>query len=190
MARTIRRRKRRHTVKKKFGLQLTSLMDALMIIVVFLLKSYGISAMGVVHTDNLQLPYSTAPETVGEGLVVIVARDKIYIDNEPVLEFQVEVDEEGNVIESDDPKFLLPDSEVGSAMSILPVFDALKKKRDDFEVLASRTDNPEEALKKWTGDIMIQADKKVPYELLRKVMYTAGLVGFKRFRLTVEKLVE
>ncbi len=160
-----------------------------MIIVVFLLKAYGISAMGVVHTDSLQLPTSTAPEAVGEGLVVIVAKDKIYVDAEPVLEFLIDYDQDGNVTEGGS-KFQLPGSEIGSALSILPVFDALKKKRDDFEILASRTDKPEAAMKKWSGDIIIQADKEVPYELLRKIMYTAGLVGFNRFRLTVEKMVE
>lgn len=185
MARSIRRRNRRRMVKKSFELQLTSLMDALMIIVVFLLKSYGLSAMGVPHTPNLEVPQSTAPETVGESMVLIVAKDKIYLEDDVILEFAGFV--------ADDPsthKFILPDAQDGSALSILPVFDALKKKKDDFETLASRSENPEEALKKWSGDLMIQADKIVPYELLRKVMYTAGLVGFKRFRLTVAKKPE
>ena len=184
MARTIRNRRRRHTLKKSFGLQLTSMMDALMIIVVFLLKSYGIAAMGVIQTDNLELPASTAPETVGEGFVVIIAKDRIYVDNEVVLEFAYDPESGEN------SNFLLPDAQDGSAISILPVFDALKKKRDEFEFLASRYEDPQAALKKWSGDLMIQADKTVPYELLRKVMYTAGLVGFKRFRLTVQKFVE
>ncbi len=181
MAKAIRRRKRRRVIKKDFNLQLTSFMDILMITVVFLLKSYGISAMGVTQADHLELPNSTAPETVGEGLVVIVARDKIYVDNKPVLEFI------GN---PDEKKYQLPNDQVGSELSILPVFDALKLAKDNFELLASRSENPAEAQKQWTGDLFLQADKSVPYELLRKVMYTAGLVGYKRFRLTVQKLEE
>lgn len=50
--------------------------------------------------------------------------------------------------------------------------------------------NPEEAMKKWTGDLLVQADKNVNYDLLRQIMYTAGLAGFKQFRLTVEKREE
>lgn len=156
-------------------------MDILMITVVFLLKSYGISSMGVNQTENLELPSSTAPETVGEGMVVIIARDKIYVDNKPVLEFQ------GN---PDEKKYVLPGDAPGTELSILPVFDALKVAKDNFELLASRAENPDEAKKQWLGDIFIQADKSVPYELLRKIMYTAGLVGYKRFRLTVQKLEE
>lgn len=151
-----------------------------MIIVVFLLKSYGISSMGVHQTDKLELPVSMAPETFGEGLVVIVSKAKIIIDDQPILEFQ------GN---PDEGKFELPNDQVGSETSIMAVFDALKAHKDNFDLLASRSPNPEEAMKQWTGDIFVQADKAVPYELLRKIMYTAGLVGYKRFRLTVQKMV-
>ena len=65
MARVIRKRARRPVIQKTFSLQLTSLMDALIILVVFLLKSYGISAMGVPHVKELELPISNAPEKVG-----------------------------------------------------------------------------------------------------------------------------
>lgn len=181
MATVIRRRTRRRGIKKEFPLQLTSMMDVLMIIVVFLLKSYGLSSMGVTQADKLELPTSSAPETYGEGLVVIISRDKIVVDNKPVLEF---------VGDPEQRKFELPNDKVGTETSIAPVFDALKAHKDNFELLASRSPNPEEALKKWTGDVFVQADKAVPYELLRKVMYTAGLVGYKRFRLTVQKIQE
>lgn len=181
MARVIRKRVRRSRIQKKLVLQLTSLMDALIIIVVFLLKSYGISAMGVPHVEELELPLSNAPEKVGEGVVLIIAKDQIYVDNKSIMEFIGKGKEE---------PFKLPGDVPGSALSIAPVFDALKEKRDNFEVLASRSEDPEKAEERWRGDIFIQADKAVPYELLRKVMYTASIVGYKRFRLTVQKQVE
>ncbi len=164
-------------------LQLTSLMDVLMIMVVFLLKSYGVSSINITQTDKLQLPVSRAPETFGEGLSVVVAQDRILVDAEEVLQFQ------GQGL---DKKFILPDGSVSAndVRGILPLYDALKKKKDDFELLASRAPDPEAALKQWKGDIMIQADKEVPYELLRRVMYTAGTLGYQVFRLTVEKQPE
>jgi len=45
-------------------------------------------------------------------------------------------------------------------------------------------------MKKWTGDLLVQADKNVNYDLLRQIMYTAGLAGYRQFRLTVEKREE
>lgn len=169
---------------RAMSLQLTSLMDVLIIIVIFLLKSYGISSMGIVQSEKLELPVSQAPEIFGEGMNLIISQEKISIDNDVVLHFK----ESGGA-----KSFLLPDGAIDASApekGILPIYDILKKKKDDFDLLASRSANPEEAQKKWKGDLLVQADKSVNYDLIRKVMYTAGLAGYKQFRLTVEKQAE
>lgn len=174
-------RMRRRLKNQNFSLQLTSLMDVLIIIVIFLLKSYGISSMGIVQTSNLQLPVSKAPETFGEGMALVIAKDKMTLDNEQVLLF------DGDPKES---KFRLPENALDTSTAergILPLYDALLKKKQDYETLASRSQDPQAALKKWTGEILVQADKEAPYELVRRVMFTAGMAGYKVFRLTVEK---
>ena len=51
-----RGRARNRRSNQQIRLQLTSLMDILMIVVVFLLKSYGISSMNIVQADKMQLP--------------------------------------------------------------------------------------------------------------------------------------
>lgn len=176
------RRKRRK--RKPFALQLTSLMDILMIIVIFLLKSYGISSMGIVQSDKLELPVSKAPDTFGEGVALIIAKDKIMLDSEVVLEFTGDPEEK---------KFTLPDGAIDNSNAgrgILPLYEVLKKKKEDFELLASRSPDPNQAAEKWKGDIMVHADKAAKYDLIRQVMYTAGMAGYKQFRLTVEKLPE
>jgi biopolymer transport protein ExbD len=184
----VRRRK-----KGAFGLQLTSLMDVLIIIVIFLLKSYGLSQMQVPQQDKLELPKSKAGEAFGEGIVLMIAKDQVMIDNEPVLKFVETPDQ--TPFKLPEPDTMVTDAagkqqKVEDERGILPIYDALKKKRDDFETLASRAEQPEEAKKKWAGDLLVQADKDVPYELIRKVMYTAGVAGYRQFRLTVEKQVE
>lgn len=184
-----KRRKRPST----FALQITSLMDILMIIVVFLLKSYGLSSMSIAQEDKLELPVSKSTEVFGEGIVLVIAQDRITIDSEPVLEFLPPTQQtaEGKPI----PTFQLPDGSMDNSgnvgsRGILPVYDVLKRKKEEFDLLASRAPDPVEAAKKWTGDLMVQADKSVNYELIRHVMYTAGMAGFKQFRLTVEKRPE
>jgi len=176
-----------------FGLQITSLMDVLMIIVVFLLKSYGISSMQVSQEDRLELPVSRSTEIFGEGVVLVIAQDRIIIDSEPVLEFKpsAQLGADGRPV----PTFELPDGAmegsgtVGSR-GILAVYDVLKRKKEEFDTLASRQPDPEEAAKSWKGDLLVQADKQVNYSLIRHVMYTAGMAGYKQFRLTVEKRPE
>jgi hypothetical protein len=132
----------------------------------------------------MELPTSKAPETFGEGMNLIITQEKILIDDDVIVKFAGD---------SNEKKFLLPDGSMdvnAPEKGILPIYDALKKKKDDFDLLASRSPNPEEAKKKWTGDILVQADKNVNYDLVRKIMYTAGLAGYKQFRLTVEKQPE
>lgn len=186
----------RRLKRRAFGLQLTSLMDILMIIVVFLLKSYGLSSMSIAQEDKIELPVSKATETFGEGIVLMIAQDKITVDGNTVVEFVPSEEKpaegaEGKFI----PTFKLPDGalddsgNVGSR-GILPIYDALKLKKEEFDTLASRAPDPVEAAKKWTGDLLVQADKNVSYELIRRVMYTAGMAGYKQFRLTVEKQPE
>lgn len=183
----------RRLKKRAFGLQITSLMDVLMIIVVFLLKSYGLSSMSIAQEDKLELPVSKSVDTFGEGIVLVVTQERVIIDNEPVMEFKP-----STVVAADGkpvPTFELPDGAmdggggVGSR-GILPIYDVLKRKKEEFDTLASRAPDPVEAAKQWTGDLLVQADKNANYELIRHVMYTAGMAGYKQFRLTVEKQPE
>jgi biopolymer transport protein ExbD len=173
------RRKRNQT----FSLQLTSMMDVLIIIVIFLLKSYGLSIMQVPQEDKMTLPISRSTELFGEGIVLMIAKDQIMIDSEPVVQFQGDWNE---------AKFELPPESTENALGgrILPVYDILKRKKEEFDTLASRSENPAEAMKKWTGELLVQADKDVPYDIIRRVMFTAGVAGYKQFRLTVEKQAE
>jgi biopolymer transport protein ExbD len=187
------RGRKRRSRPNSFSLQITSLMDVLMIIVVFLLKSYGLSSMSIAQEEKLELPVSRSTEVFGEGIVLVIAQDRITIDSEPVLEFipPEQQTAEGKPI----PTFKLPEGSMDASgnvgsRGILPVYDVLKRKKEEYDLLASRAPNPEEAAKKWTGDLMVQADKSVNYELIRHVMYTAGMAGFKQFRLTVEKQPE
>jgi len=190
-----RRRKGRgrRNRRQAFGLQLTSLMDILMIIVVFLLKSYGLSAMSVTQEDKLELPVSRSTELFGEGIVLVIAKDSITIDGEAVVQFlpPTAVAADGKPI----PTFELPEGSmeaggnVGSR-GILPIHDVLVRKKEEFDTLASRAPDPTEAAKMWKGELLVQADKQVNYALIRHVMYTAGMAGFKQFRLTVEKQPE
>lgn len=178
-----RRGRARRQRNRAFSLQLTSMMDVLIIIVIFLLKSYGLSIMQVPQEDKMTLPVSKSTELFGEGIILMIAKDQISVDAEPVVQF---------IGEWKEAKFELPEDAKANELGgrILPVYDVLKKKKEEFDALAARAPNPEEARKKWTGELLVQADKEVPYDVIRRVMFTAGLVGFKQFRLTVEKQAE
>lgn len=158
-------------------------MDVLIIIVIFMLKSYGLSIMQVPQEDKLQLPVSKSEELFGEGIVLAIAQDQIMVDGETVLQFEGDYKEK---------QFKLPEGakDQGGEGRILAVYDILKRKKDEFDAIASRAPDPAAAAKQWTGELLVQADKEVPYEIIRHVMFTAGMAGYKQFRLTVEKQAE
>ena len=119
----------RRRKSKPFGLQLTSMMDVLIIIVIFLLKSYGLSIMQVPQEDKLELPKSKSTDVFGEGIVLMIAQDQVLIDNEPVLQFVGDYKEK---------RFQLPDAggaqQVQDDRGILPIYDVLKAKNIPVEM--------------------------------------------------------
>lgn len=169
-----------------FKLQLTSLMDILIILVVFLLKSYALSDMSVVREDKIEVPVTSAKAVFGEGWHLIVSREKIIFDNEEVLTF---------IGDPEERKFELPEEVQNDPKrqeyGLRPLYDALYKAKEDWETLKLRAgDVAKEDEKKWKGELLVQADRDAPYDLLRKVMFTAGMAGYKKFRLVLEKRAE
>jgi biopolymer transport protein ExbD len=60
--RSIRTRKRKKKLNNGFELQLTSLIDVLVIILVFLLKSYQTSLNTLTTVQGIQMPISASPD--------------------------------------------------------------------------------------------------------------------------------
>ena len=76
------RRKRRAAVEPE-EIDITSLLDILVILLVFLLKSFNTSELNVDLVNNLALPYSYSVMAPQNGIVVQTDKDKnIYVNNE------------------------------------------------------------------------------------------------------------
>jgi biopolymer transport protein ExbD len=190
MRQSILNRRRRRKIKKDFELPLTSMMDMLIILVVFLLKSFATNATAFSPSSNIKLPVSTAEEMPADAVNVVVEPTGLIVDNEKVLEF---VQEPGAPAPtSDNAKYALPPHLISdSGRRILPLFDSLVRSREKAELFMSKAiwkDKAGQVTKpKFHGVLVIQADKGVRYELLRKIMYTAGAAEFKTFKLVTVK---
>src|SRR5690242_21558488 len=86
-ARGIKGRRGRRKIGKGFELQLTSMMDALVIIVVFLLKSYNVSQNNFTSPQGLQLPISNSPDSPNDSVQVIITPESMTVENERILDF-------------------------------------------------------------------------------------------------------
>ena len=85
--RSIRSRRGRKKINGAFELQLTSMMDVLIIIVVFLLKSYATSTNTFTTVPGLTLPLSKSLDSPPDSLQVIITPESITFENEKILEF-------------------------------------------------------------------------------------------------------
>lgn len=179
--RSIRSRRGRRKINKDFELQLTSMMDVLVIIVVFLLKSYSATLNTFSTVPGMQLPISKSEDSPPDSLQVIITPEAMTFENERILEFV----QTAASLDSTDARyeFRRTDLDEGNRR-IVPLYDALIKARDKAELLRARSKSRDEKGNPlpFEGILAIQADKRVQYDTVRRVMYTAAAAGYKVFR--------
>lgn len=174
--------RKRRRIPSSFELNITSLLDVMVIILVFLLKSYTASTLILNPAEGVRLPMSSSPDDPRDSHMLAITPEGILLENERVLDFAKAAEDQGN-----EYRFNTRDLDEGG-LRIAPLYDALKSLRQKSEVLRTKSAAREEGRPTpFNGVLAIQADKLVSYRVLRKVMYTAGAAGFRTFRLLALK---
>jgi biopolymer transport protein ExbD len=160
----------KHRKEPKQAHMLTSLMDALTIILCFLLKSVGAEPLNISQSDDLRLPKSTTllnPES--DSIPVTITAKAILVGVNHV------VDVKGGEVDKSRKK--------GGETSFLitPLFDALQEEAQHQKNIAKISGGSFEGL------AAVIADKDTPYRLLLEVLYTAGQAEFQKFKFAVVK---
>ncbi|MGK5087533.1 biopolymer transporter ExbD [Bdellovibrionota bacterium FG-2] len=183
---SIRGRRGRKRVAQHFELQLTSMMDMLIIIVVFLLKSYSTATNQFGSAPGLQLPYSFSPDSPPDSLHLILTPEAMTFENERILEFMRNA---GDLGSTEATYSLRPSDLDEGGRRVIPLYDALIKARNKSELLRAKspTRDAQGNPLPFEGVLAIQADKRVRYDTIRRVMYTAGAAGYKVFRFLAQK---
>ena len=159
------------------GLTITSLMDAMTIILCFLLKSYEATDVTVAASDDLQIPASSALQAIKTSVQLVISRRGILVDGDPVVENEEVLDDDGQ------PTYQVADSEKKGQL-ITELYDELLDKAEEQKEIALNTGLEEAQFK---GQILLQCDRKLPFNLIREVMYTAGQAQFGEFKFVVIK---
>ncbi|MBC7386828.1 MAG: biopolymer transporter ExbD [Cryobacterium sp.] len=184
--RSIRTRRRKRKLNAAFELQLTSLIDVLVIILVFLLKSYQTSMNNLTTVSGLQMPISSSQDEPRDSLQVILTPEGITFEGVRVLDFQQDVASAGA---SEGTYKLPPEALDEGGKRVVALFNTLVAAREKSELLKQKSPvrdaqgNP----LPFDGVLAVTADKRIQYDTLRKIMYTAGAAGFKIFRFTALK---
>ncbi|MBY0470659.1 biopolymer transporter ExbD [bacterium] len=184
--RSIQSRRTRRRIQKDFELQLTSLMDVLVIILIFLLKTYSASTTNFASVNGIQLPMTGSRDLPPDSLQVIVTPEALTIDNQRIMDFVQNAAAAG----SDEAVYQFnPTSLDEGGRRIVPLYDALMKARQRAELLQvkSKARDAQGNPLPFEGVLAIQADKRIRYDTLRKIMYTAAAAGYRTFRFLAMK---
>jgi biopolymer transport protein ExbD len=147
-------------------LNITSMMDIFVIILVFLLYNVSFDSESEKVTSGLKLPNSNSSKLYKENKInIAMSLESIKVNNEVVMQLN---------------RGVVPASAV-QGDKIVPLFNALNKIKDADEAKrgAEAANNTNASL------VMFQADKRIPYKQLDPVMKTAGMAGYPYFWLAV-----
>ena len=185
--RSIRFRRARRK-PKEFELQLTSMMDVLVIILVFLLKSYSTSTNNFTTLPGMKLPMSASQDVPPDSLHLIITPEGMTFENVRIVEFDLGAGALG--ASEKEAQYSLKSVDLAEdGRQIKPLYDALIKAKDRAELLRAKSKARDQEGKPlpFDGVLAIQADKRVHYDTIRKIMYTGATAGFKTFRLLALK---
>lgn len=146
----------------QFSLKLTSMMDMFTILLFFLLNSFSSEGEIMMVAKDLKLPESTAEKPPKAASVVAITNEWLLFDGRPIERID-------NVLAN---KTLLIESLANELKNLRAFTESLGQ-------LNSRMD--------FTGKICIQGDKEIPYDVLKKVMFTCGQIGYNNMLLAVSK---
>lgn len=128
--------------------QLTSLVDIMTILLVFLIKSFSVEGQIVSPREDIELPFSVSANTLELHTAVDITRNALFLGDKKVVELS---------------EFANRDT-----LFIAELFSALEN--------IGHIGN---------SNIMIQSDKYVPYNIIKRVMYTCSRAGIKDFSVLV-----
>jgi biopolymer transport protein ExbD len=156
-----RRRRRIRTRTVHTPLRLTSMMDILTTLLLFLLKSFVVEGEVITPVPGVNLPESSSITTPQAAIVVAIFNDNIMIDGQVVAQVS-------RVIGSDD-------------LLIEPLADRLDEAREQVIEIAAMRGSTEE----FHGRVAIQGDREIEFAVLQRVMYTCGYSGYEEISLAV-----
>lgn len=147
--------------KAEEGLIITSLMDIMSVLVIFLFKLYSAEGQILTNSDNLVLPLSLSQENPKDvRLQVAITQDWIMVDNIPVAK----------------TPFVRGLNEISIPGVKEKLAFAMEQEKQMVKI---------GALAKVKGEVVIQSDKNMDYDVLYKVMATCGEEGFNAIRFAV-----
>ncbi len=164
--------KKKGLFKKKhqsdeMALQITSLADIFVIILVFLLKSFATGAVNLSPSKGMMLPEAHASEASVEALKVEISETAVSVEGQPVADLK---------------SFKFEKSDIAANGSSSTLSRSLERERQRQLLIAKGNSDV-----KIDPKIIVVADQRVPYVTVKSVLASAALNGYTDFKLAVVK---
>ncbi len=140
---------------------LTSLMDILTVLVLFLLKSFVMEGEVITPVPGVALPESSSNTSPQSAIVIAIFNDTVMMNGEVVASVSAAVS--------------------SNNLLIAPLATRLDEARETASEIARLRGSPEE----FQGKVAIQGDKEIGFAILQRVMYTCSVSGYEAISLAV-----
>ena len=147
------------------GLNITAMMDMFTIILVFLIKSYSADGSILTNADDLVLPNSESKKKPTEvNLQLAVTQDMILLDNQAV----APTDDARNIPQEENDPIIA---------KLAERLEATMRQEEEMVRMG--------ALNAVQGQIIVQVDKNIDFDVLFKIMNTCGKSGYNNMNFAV-----
>ena len=136
-------------------LNVVPMVDMMTMLVIFLLQQFSATGEVLYMQKDIKLPDAQHGQAIEVAPVIAVNGDSVVVTGQKVADVR--------------------ELEADQILSIQPLEERLRdeKKRWDFI-----HQNDPDREKNWKGDVNIQADVKVPFRILKRVMFSAAQAGY------------
>lgn len=135
------------------ALTLTSLVDVMTIIVIFLLMNFSANGEVLYMSKDIRLPDAYHGSQLDRAPVISVSAEAVTFDGKMLLNT-------GDLVK-------------GEAMSVPELEEALRDEKRRYETIhVEDTDHP------FRGLINVQADRRIPFKVIKRVMFACNQSGF------------
>jgi biopolymer transport protein ExbD len=160
--------------KEGFSLNLYPMLDVFSILIVFLLMNFSVSGESAEVSANLELPMSSIKVSLDSAATVAITKSEIVLQGGLSIPLMPNGQD---VVEA---------YKRGGQGALLKAYDEFKKLKAQNETLKNRQKN----LSLSNTDIstlVMQADKAIPYRVIKRVLASAQQAEFIAWKFAVQK---
>lgn len=165
---------RKNRKKKDMELDINSLLDILVILLVFLLKSYSASQVEIKVPKNLSIPTSKSEDYGHQIPTILVTKDgTIFVNKEEIVKKgERKVDGEGKIVQ------------------LFEKLNEIKQKNDKRFAAVKKSEEEKgnkESEKSLLGkSVNLVFDQDLDYGEMQYIMHTSSFSGYGKFKLLVQ----